>query len=31
MSVGDARLNYDEQIYAWFDLMLKDIKNDFKE
>jgi putative CocE/NonD family hydrolase len=22
-SVGDARLNYDEQIYAWFDLWLK--------
>ena len=30
-SVGDARLNYDEQIYAWFDLWLKGIKNDFKE
>ena len=30
-SVGDARLNYDEQIYAWFDLMLKESKNDFKE
>ena len=30
-SVGDARLNYDEQIYAWFDLWLKDEKNDFKE
>lgn len=22
-SVGDARLNYDEQIYAWFDMWLK--------
>ena len=22
-SVGDARLNYDEQIYAWFDFHLK--------
>jgi len=31
LSVGDARLNYDEQIYAWFDLWLKDEKNDFKE
>ncbi|MBT8204688.1 MAG: CocE/NonD family hydrolase [Eudoraea sp.] len=30
-SVGDARLNYDEQIYAWFDLWLKGIENDFKE
>lgn len=30
-SVGDARLNYDEQIYAWFDLWLKGIQNDFKE
>lgn len=30
-SVGDARLNYDEQIYAWFDLWLKGEKNDFKE
>ncbi|MEM9887021.1 MAG: CocE/NonD family hydrolase [Bacteroidota bacterium] len=29
-SVGDARLNYDEQIYAWFDLWLKDTDNDFK-
>jgi putative CocE/NonD family hydrolase len=29
-SVGDARLNYDEQIYAWFDWMLKNEKNDFK-
>lgn len=30
-SVGDARLNYDEQITAWFDLWLKGEKNDFKE
>ncbi|MEM6349044.1 MAG: CocE/NonD family hydrolase, partial [Bacteroidota bacterium] len=30
-SVGDARLNYDEQIYAWFDLWLKGVDNDFKE
>ena len=30
-SVGDARLNYNEQIYSWFDLMLKNIDNDFKE
>jgi putative CocE/NonD family hydrolase len=30
-SVGDARLNYDEQIYKWFDLWLKGEKNDFKE
>ena len=30
-SVGDARLNYDEQIYAWFDLWLKGASNDFKE
>ena len=29
-SVGDARLNYDEQIYAWLDLMLKGKENDFK-
>jgi len=29
-SVGDARLNYDEQIYAWFDLWLKGEQNDFK-
>ncbi|MEM1119638.1 MAG: CocE/NonD family hydrolase [Bacteroidota bacterium] len=29
-SVGDARLNYDEQIYGWFDLLLKDESNDFK-
>ena len=30
-SVGDARLNYNEQIYAWFDLWLKGEKNNFKE
>ncbi|MBN4070247.1 CocE/NonD family hydrolase [Olleya sp. AH-315-F22] len=30
-SVGDARLNYEEQIYAWFDLWLKGKQNDFKE
>ncbi len=30
-SVGDARLNYDEQIYSWFDMWLKGEKNDFKE
>ena len=30
-SVGDARLNYSEQIYAWFDLWLKGEQNDFKE
>lgn len=30
-SVGDARLNYDEQIYDWFDFWLKDERNSFKE
>ena len=30
-SVGDARLNYDEQIYAWWNLWLKGEANDFKE
>ena len=30
-SVGDARLNYAEQIYSWFDLWLKEEQNDFKE
>jgi putative CocE/NonD family hydrolase len=30
-SVGDARLNYDEQIYDWFDLLLKGEENNFKE
>jgi putative CocE/NonD family hydrolase len=29
-SVGDARLNYADQIYAWFDLWLKGAQNDFK-
>ena len=28
-SMGDARLNYDEQTYAWFDLWLKGEINDF--
>lgn len=30
-NVGDARLNYDEQIYAWFDLWLKGEDNNFRE
>lgn len=30
-SMGDARLNYEEQIYDWFDLWLKEQPNDFKE
>jgi putative CocE/NonD family hydrolase len=30
-SVGDATLNYEEQIYAWLDLWLKGEQNDFKE
>ncbi len=30
-SVGDARLNYEEQIFSWWDLWLKDEANDFKE
>jgi putative CocE/NonD family hydrolase len=30
-SVGDARLNYDELTWGWFDLLLKGAKNDFKE
>ena len=30
-SVGDARLNYEEQIYAWFDLWLKGKENDFQD
>ena len=29
-NIGDARLNYDEQIYDWLDLWLKEVKNDFK-
>ncbi|THD69709.1 CocE/NonD family hydrolase [Robertkochia marina] len=31
LSVGDARLNYEEQIYKWFDMWLKGEDNDFKE
>lgn len=30
-NVGDARLNYDEQIYAWFDWWLKGENTNFKE
>lgn len=30
-SVGDARLNYNEQITKWFDLWLKGEQNDFKD
>ena len=30
-NIGDARLNYDEQITKWFDLWLKGESNDFKE
>jgi putative CocE/NonD family hydrolase len=30
-SVGDARLNYQEQIMSWWDLWLKGETNDFKE
>lgn len=30
-SVGDARLNYDEQIYDWFDFWLKGEDTGFKE
>lgn len=30
-SVGDARLNYDEQIFAWWDYWLKGIDTKFKE
>lgn len=30
-SVGDARLNYNEQIYDWFDFLLKGEKNNFHE
>jgi len=29
-SVGDARLDYSEQIYGWFDLLLKGEENEFK-
>lgn len=31
LSVGDARLNYQEQIYAWWDLWLKGESNNFKK
>ncbi len=30
-SVGDARLNYDEQIYDWFDWLLKGEDTNFKD
>lgn len=30
-SVGDARLNYDELTWGWFDMLLKGEKNDFKQ
>jgi putative CocE/NonD family hydrolase len=30
-SVGDARLDYETQIYAWFDMWLKGIDTNFKE
>ena len=30
-NLGDARLNYDEQIYMWFDYWLKGEKNDFQK
>ena len=29
-SVGDARLNYDELTWGWFDMLLKNQQNDFK-
>lgn len=29
-NVGDARLNYDDQIYSWWDYWLKGDKNDFQ-
>ena len=31
LNVGDARLNYNEQMYAWFDFWLKGEQNDFKD
>jgi putative CocE/NonD family hydrolase len=31
LSVGDARLNYDELTWSWFDLHLKGEPNDFKQ
>lgn len=30
-SVGDARLDYDNMIYGWFDMWLKGETNDFKQ
>jgi putative CocE/NonD family hydrolase len=30
-SMGDARLNYDELTWGWFDLLLKGEQNDFKK
>ncbi|MBU2996651.1 CocE/NonD family hydrolase [Cellulophaga baltica] len=30
LNVGDARLNYTEQIYDWYDFLLKGEDNDFK-
>jgi hypothetical protein len=30
-SVGDARLNYDELTWGWFDMLLKGESNNFKE
>ncbi len=30
-NIGDARLNYDEQVYDWFDYWLKGKENGFKE
>jgi uncharacterized protein len=30
-SVGDARLNYDELTWGWFDLQLKGVQNDFNK
>ena len=30
-SMGDARLDYDKLIYGWFDFLLKNEVNDFKE
>jgi putative CocE/NonD family hydrolase len=30
-SMGDARLDYDKLIYGWFDFLLKNKANDFKE
>jgi uncharacterized protein len=30
-SMGDARLNYDELTWGWFDMLLKNEQNDFKK